>query len=577
MEKPDLLLERYKVLETLGRGGFSEVFKAIDTKMERVVAIKTIPAGQKTAVRALREAKTVALLNHANIVTLYEFEEQPEAYYLIMEFIEGRNLAATLKFVRYLPVELALAIAVQICDALEYAHANDVIHRDIKPANLQVLPDGRVKVMDFGIARLRRAAHGQTATEDDEDVAGTFAYMSPEQTGGEMVDERSDIFSLGTLLYEAVTGTQPFLADTPAGTIYKILNEDPPPVHAINPQLPPALGQALQKAMAKFPEDRFVSAADFKAKLERCRQRPEAPADVAKDLLAQLREPRRSQFNMPFSAVRDRLAYLASEYRDTIVTTGFAAASALVAAWSAVHLPFYETRFISLFPIIIFFLSLFLPPIGFGVLLAFMSAGIWQISPYLGVAGGGALIVYWLTLGRGFPHIAVLPFLAPALAWLKAPFVFVLAAGLLFGPVLSAFVAGAGGLVLALAELIGETKYAWFIAARPQLVSKTAIDGQLVDFVNIIEYFRAQPWLLAQVAIWAAIALLVSLIRSLKTRLSFWLALVVGAGGLFFSYRLAPAALNLKLDFSRQFLQPMVFSLIIMAALLFIFFHPAKR
>jgi len=277
LENATLLLERYKILEPLGEGGSSKVVKAFDNKMERTVAIKMIPAGRRTAVRALREAKTVALLNHPNIVTLYEFEQSDGYYYLIMDYVEGLSLAALLQEMGRLPIEAALAVAIQVCDALEFAHKSDVIHRDIKPANLRILADGRVKVMDFGIARLRSAAKTSGVTADGE-VVGTFAYMSPEQSSGEMVDERSDIFSMGVLLYEMVTGRLPFSADTPAGTIYKILNEEAPPASELANEVSPALSASIAKAMAKFADDRFPTAADLRTKLERCRQSTATPS-----------------------------------------------------------------------------------------------------------------------------------------------------------------------------------------------------------------------------------------------------------------------------------------------------------
>lgn len=574
MENDTLLLERYKIIEPLGEGGSGKVYKALDTKMERTVAIKSIPAGRRRAIRALREAKTVALLNHPNIVTLYEFEQHESAYYLIMEYIEGRSLGTVLGRFDRLPIELALAIAVQTCEALAFAHQNDVIHRDIKPANLRLVSDGRVKVMDFGIARLRSAAKTSGATVEGE-IVGTFAYMSPEQTSGEMVDERSDIFSLGVLLYEMVTGALPFEGDTPAATIYNILNQEPRPPEQIVNDIPPALSRIILKAIAKDVGDRQTDATEMKAQLERCRLSTAPPAETVREMLGELREPAVETGPGPAAKARAKTTALVRDYQDTIITTGYAATAALCAAWADSYLPFFLTQLKLFFPLLIFFLALFLPPIGFAALLALVSAGMWQVSPYLGAVTGAAAIVYWLTLGRGFPQIAIVPFAAPLLAWLKIPFLFPLAVGLVFSPLLAAFIVGLGGLMLAGAEVVGELHYAWSISLRPDLISGLKFSSQASDLAVFIDYFKAQPWLFGQIAVWAAVALSIATIRSVKTRTSRWLALGTGIIGLVAGYQIVPAFLEIKYDFSRLFLQPLVLSLIILLALMFIFL-PAK-
>ena len=574
MEDGALLLERYRVLEPLGEGGSSKVVKAMDTKMDRVVAVKIIPAGRKTAVRALREAKTVALLNHPNIVTLYEFEQSDGHYYLIMEFVEGQSLAAIIDKFGRLPVELALAIAVQVCDALDFAHQNDVIHRDIKPANHRILHDGRVKVMDFGIARLRSAAKSGVTVENE--IVGTFAYMSPEQASGEIVDERSDVFALGVLVYQMVTGELPFSADTPAGTIYKILNEDPRPPQELDQSISPALGQVISKAIAKAPGERFEGAGELKTRLRRCSRLSDPPPAIVKEMLGELREPVGEGGATFLNDIRGRLAFWFKQYEETIVTTGFAAIAAACAAWADRYVPFLSTNLRLFFPVVIFFSALFLPPAGLAALFALLAAGVWQISPYLGAAAAALFIVYWLTLGRGFPQLAILPFLAPLLAWLKVPFILPLAVGMAFSPVLAAFLAGGAALTLGLAEVIGHLNYSWSIGLRPDLVALD-FNRQLKDLVELVNYFRSEPWILGQTAIWAAVALVMATIKDSRTGTGYWLALTFGSAGLAVGYRLVPAYLKVKYDFAHFFLQPMTFSLIILAALVFIMLGPSKK
>lgn len=569
-----LLLERYKILEPLGEGGFSKVVKAVDTKVDRVVAIKIIPAGRQAAVRALREAKTVALLNHPNIVTLYEFEQRDGNYYLIMEFVEGQNLATILDKFGRLPVELVAAIAVQVCEALECAHQNDVIHRDIKPANLRILSDGRVKVMDFGIARLRSAAKTSGVTAEN-DIVGTFAYMSPEQASGETADERSDLFSLGVLLYRMVTGGLPFSADTPAGTIYKILNEEPGQPHEVDELISPILSQIITTAIAKSPDDRFPTIEELKTRLQRCSRSSDPPAMIVKEMLGELREAQRAGVPGTLESIRRQVASWLQQYQDTLITTGFAVGAALCAAWATPHLPFFSTRLNLLFPVGIFFLALFLPPAGFAALLALLAAVLWQTSPYLGVVAALISVVYWMTLGRGFPQIAILPLLAPVVAWLKAPFLFPLAVGLIFSPVLGAFLAGFGAGSLALAEIIGRLNYSWSISLRPDLISGLKFNSQFKDLSSLFGYLKSQPWILWQAGIWAAAAATMGTMRRFKTRVGRLLAVGAGWAVLSLGYKLVPPYLRMKYDFSRLFLQPMVFSLIILLVLIFIFQNPS--
>ncbi len=574
MNTGSLLLGRYQIIEPLGEGGFSKVFKALDTKMEREVAVKVIAASKKTAVRALREAKTVALLNHPNIVTLHEFEEKDNYYYLIMELVGGSSVADMLDTFERFPVEMAMAVAVSVLDALDCAHTNDVIHRDIKPANLHIVEDGRVKVMDFGIARLRSAAKTSGVTSEGE-IVGTFAYMSPEQSGGEQIDERSDIFSVGVLLYEMVTGDLPFEADTPAGTIYKIINDDPVPPHELNHDIPQTLSQTIMRALAKNREERFASAAEMTAAIERSRQGSEAPAAVIAAALGRLKPPRKVRQG-PIAAIRNRLRFWTDEYRDTFVATGLAVGCAVTAAWASTELSLMETSLKLFAPVIAFFAALFIPPLGLGLVLALITAGLWQISIFLGALSLAISLVYWLTLGRGFPQFAIIPLLAPALAWLGIPFLLPLAVGIMFGPVLAAFLALFGAFGLAAAELIGQLDYAWMISADPALIPTTRFNGELEDVGKFAEYFIAQPWLGAQIAIWSAVALIMGIAGTLRSWHASLVALGIGAITLLLSYQIISELLGQTIDSTAFVAKPLALSVLVLGALMFLFWHPRR-
>jgi tRNA A-37 threonylcarbamoyl transferase component Bud32 len=570
-----LLFDRYEYASTLGEGGFSKVVKALDTKMEREVAIKIIRASRKTGVRALREAKTVALLNHPNIVTLHEFEEDDKCYYLIMEYVEGESLAEILDKYEYLPAEMAMAVTVGICDALESAHASGVIHRDIKPANIHMMNDGRIKVMDFGIARLQSAVKTGNITTDG-DIVGTFAYMSPEQSRGEKIDERSDIFSLGVLLYEAVTGRLPFEADTPAGTIHKIVNKNPIAPAKISSDISPALSMAIMKALAKDPDQRFASATEFKAAVEQCRQSTEAPAAIIQSDLEELRLDS-AEDRGAVATVRGDLRIWLRKYSDTILVTAVAGACAIIAAWSSSYLPFADASLKMLTVVAVFFTALFIPALGLAGALALITAGLWHVSIYLGILAMVASVFYWFALGKSHPYFAVLPLLVPALAWLHIPFLFPLMMGVIFGPMPAGILAGLGALTLAIVELVGHLNYTWMISSGPAVASTVKFTGEATDTLNFISYFFSQSWLLVQIAIWGVVAFLMGSITAIEARTSPWVVLPIGAIGIWLSYRLIPDALALDRPIITSITVPLVLSVLASLLIIFVFVHPKNR
>ncbi|MBZ5514711.1 MAG: protein kinase [Acidobacteriia bacterium] len=258
---------KYRIERELGRGAMGVVYKAFDPVVERLVAIKTIRLDVEDATELLsrlrREAKSVGQLEHPNIVTLYDAGESGELFYLAMQFIQGETLQDRLNRQRWFALREVQEVFAQICAGLDYAHQHGVIHRDIKPANIMITDEGVVKLTDFGIAKL--AGAGTTSTGL---VVGTPSYMSPEQALGKTLDGRSDLFSLGSILYEMMTGEKAFPGQNVTTVMYKIVHEAPTPLAALQPGLDPAVEAIVQRALAKHPDQRFQTCAELAAALE---------------------------------------------------------------------------------------------------------------------------------------------------------------------------------------------------------------------------------------------------------------------------------------------------------------------
>ena len=268
---PQVLLERYEVGRLLGAGGMAEVFEGRDRLLARRVAIK-VPLSQHAhdpefAHRFRREAQAAASLSHPGVVAVYDTGAEDGTHFIVMEYVDGRTLKDVIRAEAPLYPDRAAEITADVCSALAAAHARGLVHRDVKPANIMLMPDGRVKLMDLGIAR---AAAGETVTQTAA-MLGTAQYLSPEQAQGQAVDYRSDLYSLGCCLYEMLTGTVPFRGATPVAIAYRHVREDPAPPRLLNPDIPPALEAVCLKAMAKRPEDRYQTAAELRADLERAR------------------------------------------------------------------------------------------------------------------------------------------------------------------------------------------------------------------------------------------------------------------------------------------------------------------
>jgi len=253
-------LGRYQIQQELGRGAMGTVYRAYDPKIDRVVALKTVtltgidPAAEADfRKRFVREAQAAGKLSHGGIVTIYDVgeDEQTRTPFIVMEYIEGTTLEELARGER-LPLERALELIEQVAEALDYAHERGIVHRDIKPANIIITPDNRAKITDFGIAKLV-----QTQFTQPGQVLGTPAYMSPEQLSGGAVDGRSDLFSLGVILYWLITGDKPFPGDTTTSVSFKVVYKDPILPTELNPTLSPDLDYVVTRALAKAPAQRY--------------------------------------------------------------------------------------------------------------------------------------------------------------------------------------------------------------------------------------------------------------------------------------------------------------------------------
>jgi beta-lactam-binding protein with PASTA domain/predicted Ser/Thr protein kinase len=264
--------DRYEVQGRIGVGGMAEVWRGYDRTLNRTVAIKTLlPQFARDASfvdRFRREAQAAARLNHPGIVSVYDSGTDGETPYIVMQFIEGRTLADYLASGKTIPPMKATQVAKEIAEALAAAHAEGVIHRDIKPANVMVTRDGKVLVMDFGIARL---ISGPETAPQTSAVLGTASYLSPEQAQGHSVDARSDIYALGVVLYEMLTGRPPFTGDSPMAIAYKQVNATPEAPSSVNPDVPPQLDAVVMRALSKNPANRYQTGQEFADDLERAR------------------------------------------------------------------------------------------------------------------------------------------------------------------------------------------------------------------------------------------------------------------------------------------------------------------
>ncbi|HEX2030948.1 MAG TPA: Stk1 family PASTA domain-containing Ser/Thr kinase [Actinomycetota bacterium] len=267
-----VLGDRYEIDGVLGQGGMAKVFRGTDRVLGRTVAVKVLSPqfadDQGFVARFRREAQAAAALNHPNIVGVFDTGSQQDVHFIVMEYVEGKTLRDVLREDGPLLPERAVEVADAVARALESAHEAGLVHRDIKPGNIMLTSDGEVKVMDFGIAR---TTTGDTLTQTAA-VLGTASYLSPEQAQGESVDRRSDIYSLGCVLYEMVTGRPPFTGDSPVAIAYKHVRDDPTLPSHVNGDIPPDLEAVVMKCLAKNPDNRYATARELREDLGRMLQ-----------------------------------------------------------------------------------------------------------------------------------------------------------------------------------------------------------------------------------------------------------------------------------------------------------------
>jgi serine/threonine protein kinase len=334
-------LGSYQILGPLGAGGMGEVYRARDTRLGRDVAVKLLPAelasDPERLARLEREARTVASLNHPGIVTLHSIEDEGGIRFLTMELVEGQSLDRQL-MPGGLPVARVLDVAIPLADALSAAHWKGIVHRDLKPANVMLTSDGRLKVLDFGLAKAGSldvkphragtldASQAETAAASltsAGSVMGTAPYMAPEQIRGEAVDARTDLFALGIVLYELASGRRPFTGPTFADLASAILRDEPAPLSAVRADVPREFERIVMRCLEKDPDDRFASAHDVLHDLRALRRALERGVPAAPDApqvapaTAKARAARAPLAAMAAVAAITAVAALAGWYRDT--------------------------------------------------------------------------------------------------------------------------------------------------------------------------------------------------------------------------------------------------------------------
>ncbi len=284
-----VLSDRYELEELVGSGGMSSVYRAHDRLLDRKVALKVLHQqytdDAEHVGRFRHEARTVATLSHPNIVTVIDRGEHDGRQFIVLEYVDGENLKQLIQR-GPVPVSTAVELAIQISQGLAFAHQQGLVHRDVKPQNVLLNGDGQAKVTDFGIARSLDVQHGMTQTGT---VLGTSDYIAPEQAQGQRVDEHTDVYSLGVVLYELLTGEVPFPGENFVAVAMRHINEPPPSIRERRPDVPPRLEAAVQRAMAKEARHRFPTMADFRRELEACL----AEAQGATQVIAPARQPAR--------------------------------------------------------------------------------------------------------------------------------------------------------------------------------------------------------------------------------------------------------------------------------------------
>ena len=298
MEIGQIIKERYEITQLLGEGGMSYVYKAVDKQLQRTVAIKTLKPNyveqEKFVERFKREAQTAANLNHPNIVQIFDWGIGDEPFF-VMEYIEGNTLTSIIANKKTISMNDILFIGAQVSSGLQAAHSKGLVHRDIKPGNIMITPEGKVKVTDFGIVSLQNEESDITKTGS---ILGTASYISPEQAQGKPVSKESDLYSLGTVLYELITGRPPFEGDTPIATATKHITDKPEKLSTYRANIPKGIENAVLKLLHKYPKDRFKNAEDLRAVL--LQQKTQLQAIQTQENLVDLTSPKiKYRFTLP--------------------------------------------------------------------------------------------------------------------------------------------------------------------------------------------------------------------------------------------------------------------------------------
>ena len=274
--------DRYTITELIGEGGMAYVFKATDNRLQRTVAVKIMrdemAADETFRSRFCAESYAVAMLSHPNIVSVYDVSHNDELEYIVMELVEGITLLQYMEKKGALPWNEALHFSRQIAKALDHAHTRGIIHRDIKPQNIMLLKDGTIKVADFGIAALESELY-----ENDGQAIGSIHYIAPEQARGDYPDTRSDLYSLGVVMYEMFTGEKPYIGDSLGEIAVKHMNADPKPIHELIPDFPPELERITSKAMSADIESRYQTASDLVRDIDDFLKQTNTPSEAAAD------------------------------------------------------------------------------------------------------------------------------------------------------------------------------------------------------------------------------------------------------------------------------------------------------
>lgn len=477
-DKENLILNRYEVMEELGSGGFSKVYKCFDTKMERYVAIKVIPASSKATSWAKREAQTSARLNHPGIATIYEYDEIDNNHYLIMEYLEGITLREILESLDYLHPCQAVALAAELAIALEYAHINFVVHRDIKPENVMILKDGRVKLADFGTARLL------SEVSSGGKLVATPSYMSPEQAQGKRDDDRTDQFSLGTVLYEMLTGKNPFDAGTTKATLFKVANSKPEPPSSFNKDVSKELDEVCLKALEKDPDERFATVTDFRYKIERSVEKEFSNKKIIKELYGHLKgETYEKAYPELFSSLRNVLRNIFRNEQLTVrMTCGIL--PALFILLYAVNVTWEAKGLISAGLI---GLSAIHPFLGLAFFTGLLVIKAFFTLPLYGLLALVAGVLYLYFHAREHPFEAALPLTAFVVAKMTAIPIFPLITGLLLNLPAAIITAFIGMTALAFHNLTTGKEVLFvtgnnYLALLVQVILFTSLSGVIAIF-----------------------------------------------------------------------------------------------